>query len=146
MLLHRFKSLPGAFEMLLPIAHLQMPASGRSQFVTFVRGEVAIAGERLEETGDERSIDALEPLEEEQADGIALVGETVATPVGQFFEQTFGAQFGKIVAQRCQAVLGLGKSESVQHRRVEDYCHERFYGINPAKWYVRWDIKSEALG
>jgi hypothetical protein len=27
---------------------------------TFVRGEVAIAGERLEETGGERSIDALE--------------------------------------------------------------------------------------
>jgi hypothetical protein len=39
--------------------------------------------------------------------------------VGQFFEQSFGAQFGVIVAQRCQGVLGLGKPESVQHRRVE---------------------------
>jgi hypothetical protein len=30
------------------------------KLTTFVRGEVAIAGERLEETGGERSIDALE--------------------------------------------------------------------------------------
>ena len=40
---------------------------------TFVRGEVAIAGERLEKSGGEWSIDALEKLEEEHADGIALV-------------------------------------------------------------------------
>ena len=66
---------------------------------TFVRGEVAIAGERLEETRGEWSIDALEQLQEEDADGIALVGETVATRVGQFFDQGFGAEFGEIVAQ-----------------------------------------------
>jgi hypothetical protein len=30
------------------------------KLTTFVRGEVAITGERLEETGGERSIDALE--------------------------------------------------------------------------------------
>ena len=30
------------------------------KLITFVRGEVVIAGERLEETGGERSIDALE--------------------------------------------------------------------------------------
>ncbi len=47
------------------------------------------------------------------------MGETVATRVGQFVDQALGAQFGEIVAQRCQRVLGLGNAESVQYRRVE---------------------------
>ena len=89
------------------------------KLTTFVRGEVAIAGKGLQKTGGERSIDTLEQLQEEHANGIAFVQETVTTRVRQFGHQAFGAQLRKIVAQRGQRVLGLGKSESVQHRRVE---------------------------
>ena len=89
------------------------------QLTAFVRGEVTIAGKGLEETGGERCIDAFEELEKEHADGIALVGEAVATRVGKFLDQTFGSQFGKIITQRRQRVLGLGKSQSVQGGRIK---------------------------
>jgi len=89
------------------------------KLTTFVRGEVAIASEGFEEAGGEWSIDALEELEEEYADAIALVGETVSTRVRKFVDEVLGAQFGEVLGQRCQGVLGLGKSESVQHRLIE---------------------------
>jgi hypothetical protein len=43
------------------------------QLATFLLGEVAIAGKGLEKTSGERSIDTLEQLKEEHANGIAFV-------------------------------------------------------------------------
>ena len=62
------------------------------KLTTFVRGEVAIAGKGLQKIGGERSIDTLEQLQEEHANGIAFVQETVTTRVRQFGHQAFGAQ------------------------------------------------------
>jgi hypothetical protein len=82
------------------------------KLATFLLGEVAIAGKGLEKTSGERSIDTLEQLQEEHANGIAFVHETVTTRVRQFFHQAFGSEFRKVVAQGGQRVLGLGPRES----------------------------------
>ena len=67
------------------------------QLRAFVGGEVTIAGKGLEETGGERCINAFEEFEKDNTYGISLVGETVATGLGQFFEQSLSSQFGKII-------------------------------------------------
>ena len=95
---------------------------------TLVRGEVAIAGERLEETGGERSIDALESLEEEHADGIALVGETVAARVGAVCLPGAWRAVWRGRSAAMPGSIGTGKSESVQHRRAEIGGGERGAG------------------
>src|SRR5580658_8157045 len=102
---------------------------------TFVLGEFAITGKRLENTGGERSIDTLKQFQEEHANGIALGGETVTTRVRQFFYQTFGAQLGKIIAERSQRVLGGGQAQSVQGWRVEIGSGETGAGSNVGKAY-----------
>ena len=67
--------------------------------------ERSVALDRREQAGSQRRVDALEELQEDEADRIALGQEPVAAGVRQLFDETFGAQFEPIVAQGRERVL-----------------------------------------
>ena len=77
-------------------------------------GDCGIGADRAEETRSQRGVDSFEQLQEQQADRVTLREELIAARIRKFGNETLGPQFGKIVAQRCQGVLGWGQAESVQ--------------------------------
>jgi hypothetical protein len=71
-------------------------------------GEGLVSGDRVEESSGERSVDAVEEFQEDQADRISLGRQTVAAGAGQLFDKAFGAQLGEVVSKGGQAVLLRG--------------------------------------
>ena len=68
-----------------------------------------IARNGVESGGAQGCVDALEKLQEDEADGISLGAETIAARAGQLFDQAFDAELGEIIPKRGQAVaLGSG--------------------------------------
>jgi len=65
----------------------------------------------VEESSGERSVDAVEEFQEDQADRISLGRQAVAAGAGQLFDQAFGAQLGEVVSEGGQAVLVGGATE-----------------------------------
>ena len=61
-------------------------------------GEGLVSGDRVEESSGERSVDAVEEFQEDQADRISLGRQTGAAGAGELFDKAFGAQLGEIVA------------------------------------------------
>ena len=64
-----------------------------------------VSGNRVEERGGERSVDAVEEFQEDEADRISVGRQTVAAGVGQFFDKAFRAKLGEIVPKGGQAIL-----------------------------------------
>ena len=55
--------------------------------------ETGIGGDWAEESGRPRGVDALEELEEDQGDRVALRQELITARVGQLGDETFSAKF-----------------------------------------------------
>ena len=68
-------------------------------------GEGLVSGDRVEESSGERSVDAVEEFQEDQADRISLGRQAVAAGAGQLFDQAFGAQLGEVVSEGGQVAL-----------------------------------------
>ena len=82
-------------------------------------GELGVGPDRREKTGGERSVDALEKLQKDETDRIAVGEETVAARVRQLFDETLGAQFREIVAQRSEGVAIGARAEGGENPRIE---------------------------
>src|SRR5713226_200244 len=67
-------------------------------------GEGLVSGDREESSG-QRSVDAVEEFQEDQADRISLGQQTVAAGAGQLFDKAFRAELGEVVSKGGQAVL-----------------------------------------
>jgi hypothetical protein len=70
------------------------------ELATFLFGQDAVAAEWRHEAGRKRCVDLFEELEEDQADRVALAGQSIATGAWDLLYQAFGAQFGKVIAKR----------------------------------------------
>src|SRR5438132_4896989 len=81
-------------------------------------GEGLVGGDRVEESSGERSEDAVEEFQEDQADRISLGRQTVASGAGQLFDKAFGVQLGEIVAKGGQAVLLRSATEGGDDVRI----------------------------
>src|SRR6266436_4787880 len=68
-------------------------------------GEGLVSGDRVEESSGQRSVDAVEEFQEDQADRISLGQQTVAAGAGQLFDKAFRAELGEVVSKGGQAVL-----------------------------------------
>src|SRR5947209_20630413 len=82
-------------------------------------GEGLVSGDRVEESSGQRSVDAVEEFQEDQADRISLGRQTVASGAGQLFDKAFGAQLGEIVAKGGQAVLLRSATEGGDAVRID---------------------------
>ena len=78
-----------------------------------------VSGDRVEEGSGERSEDAVEEFQEDQADRISLGWQTVAAGAGQLFDEAFRAQLGEVVSKGGQAVLRRGATESGDDVRID---------------------------
>ena len=58
-----------------------------------------VSGNGVEESSGERSVDAVEEFQEDQADRISLGRQTVAAGAGQLFDRAFRAQLGEVVSK-----------------------------------------------
>ena len=72
---------------------------------TLWRREGGVAGIGIEKAGGQRRVDAVEELQEDQADRIALGRQAVAAGAGQLLDKALGAELGEVVAEGGQAVL-----------------------------------------
>jgi hypothetical protein len=104
------------------------PLVGAIELRSGLAGKRCVGPHRRDEAGGQRSVDALEELQEDEADRIALGQEPVARGVRQLFDETSGAQFGEIVAQRGEGVAIGGRAEGVANARVEVVCREAVGG------------------
>src|SRR5260370_16382552 len=66
--------------------------------------EGCVTGDRAQGSGSQGSIDALEELQEDQADGISLGQQLVAARAGQLFSKAFPPELGEVQSQRGQPV------------------------------------------
>src|SRR6478672_4535233 len=98
-------------------------------------GEGLVDGNRVEESSDERSVDAVEEFQEDQADRISLGRQTVAAGAGELFDKAFGAQLGEIVAKGGQAVLLRRATEGGDDVRIDFAGAERVGGRDLRKAY-----------
>ena len=78
--------------------------------------QLRVTAEGAQQTGSKRGIDALEQLQEDEADRISLRQEAVAPGVGKLLEEALGPEFGEIVAQRSQRVLNRVAAQSFDCR------------------------------
>src|ERR1700730_15408725 len=76
--------------------------------------EGCVTRDRAQGSGSQGSIDALEEVPKEQADGIALGQQMVAARAGQLFDKAFPAELGEVVSKRGQGVLLGGWSPGRQ--------------------------------
>ena len=67
--------------------------------------EFGVSPVRLKQAGSQRRVNPFKEFEKDQANGIALRAEPIATRFGEFFDQVLGSQFAQIVAKGSQAVL-----------------------------------------
>ncbi len=80
---------------------------------------MAVGRDRTEKTGGERRINALEELQEEKADGVALGQQLIAARVRKLDDKAFGTKLGQVVAQRSKGVGPRIRSEGVKDMRVD---------------------------
>ena len=78
-----------------------------------------VGGDRVEESSGERSEEAVEEFQEDQADRISLGRQMVASGAGQLFDKAFGAQLGEVVAKGGQAVLLRSATEGGADVRID---------------------------
>ena len=100
-------------------------------------GEGLVGGNRVEESSGQRSIDAVEEFEEDQADRISFGRQAVAAATGQLFDKAFRAEFGEVVSKGGQAVLFGSATESGNDMRVDFACAEGVGGRDLGKSYER---------
>src|SRR5260370_20488530 len=81
--------------------------------------EGCVTGDRAQASGSQGSIDALEELQEDQADGISLGQQLVAARAGQLFDKAFHAELGEVVSKRGQAVLLGGGAQGGNGMRID---------------------------
>ena len=74
---------------------------------------------RAEEASGERRVDALEELQEEKADGVALRQQSIAARVGKLDDQGFGTKLGQVIAQRSEGVGPRGRVEGLKDMGVD---------------------------
>src|SRR5215469_2704851 len=67
---------------------------------TLLSRKGGVTGNRIKETGGERRAEPVEELYEDQADRVSLGRQLVAARTRQLLNNTFGAELGKVVAQR----------------------------------------------
>src|SRR5216683_3312112 len=70
-----------------------------------------VVSDRLENGRSEWRVDAMEELEEQDADAEALWRQAVRLGLRHFDDQALGAQSGQVVAQVAQTVRGGGRGE-----------------------------------
>jgi hypothetical protein len=73
--------------------------------------EPSIRLEGAEKACREWGIDALEELQEDEADGVSVREELIAARVGEFSNKAFGAEFREVVAERGERVAFWGAAE-----------------------------------
>ena len=73
----------------------------------------------MEESSGERSVDAVEEFQEDQADRISLGRQTVAAGARQLFDKAFRAQLGEVVSKGGQAVLLRSATEGGDDVRID---------------------------
>src|SRR5260370_17535701 len=91
--------------------------------------EGCVTGDRAQASGSQGSIDALEELQEDQADGISLGQQLVAARAGQLFDKAFHAELGEAVSKRGQALLLGGGTQGGNGMRIDFRRPER-----PGPW------------
>ena len=82
-------------------------------------GEGLVGGNRVEESSGQRSINAVEEFQEDQADQISFGRQAVAAATGQLFDKAFRAEFGEVVSKGGQAVLSGSAIEGGNDVRVD---------------------------
>lgn len=99
----------GCDELVEVIGHRLVEAIQLSLLLGLQRG---VASKWLEQPGRQGRADPFKQLQEDHADGVAVRQEAIATRVGQFLHQPFGAEFPEVVAERCQAVAVRWRAQS----------------------------------
>src|SRR5713101_2406188 len=89
------------------------------EFTTAIIREDGVVSEWLEDTSGEWGVDAVEELQEEDADAHALWTQAVGLGLGYFEDQTLGTQFGQVIAQLTQAVRVGGHAEGFRGSLVQ---------------------------
>ena len=89
------------------------------ELTTAIVREDGVVSEWLEETGAEWGVDAVEELQEEDAEAHALWTQAVGLGLGYFEDQTFGTQFGQVIAQLTQTVRVGGQAEGFRGSLVQ---------------------------
>jgi hypothetical protein len=73
--------------------------------VALLLREAGIGGDGGEQAGGQRSVDAFEELQEDEADRVALRQQAVAAAVWQTLDQAFGAELRQVVPEGRETVL-----------------------------------------
>jgi len=94
-----------------------------------------VGGNRAEESSGQRSIDAVEEFQEDQADRISFGRQAVAAATGQLFDKAFRAEFGEVVSKGGQAVLFGRATEGGNDVQVDFACAEGVGGRDLGKSY-----------
>src|SRR5918996_4862977 len=78
------------------------------QLRELLRRNLGLGEERSQEPGGKRSVEAVEELEEDHAEAVALGEQSIPPRMRKLFDQPLGAQLGNIVAQRREPVVAGG--------------------------------------
>src|SRR5437867_2220180 len=87
--------------------------------------QLGVSGDGPEEPGREWGVDAVEELEKDQTEAIALRQEPVASRAREFLDQALPAVFGWLVTQRREAVVLGGTAQGRGGVRVQFRGRER---------------------
>jgi hypothetical protein len=81
--------------------------------------QLAVAGNGAKQSGGERSIDALEELEEDERHRVTAGQDAIPAGMRHFLDESLCSELRQIVAQRPQTVAGRGTAERIEDFRVE---------------------------
>ncbi len=69
---------------------------------TLLVSQGAVTAKWRQQAGGEGCVDFFEELEEDETNGVALTDQSISTGVRDFFQESFGAQFGQVISERGQ--------------------------------------------
>ena len=95
------------------------------ELVAFVLSESGVGSDGAEQASRERRIDALEELQEDDADRVALGEQAIASGVRHLLNEALGPELREVVAQRSQSIRIGGRVEGGRRGGMEIAHRER---------------------